>query len=119
VGGIRLLLDPPPTTLDLRSETDGMIVPDPATMAAREPGIPVATHVATLPTAPLAAPVPIAQATHPSPAAAPPAAAGAPALTVHRDAPEGASGPVWFGALALVLLIGAGVGLVVVQRRSV
>src|SRR5262245_24403454 len=52
--GVALLLDPSPSALDLRSETDGMVVPDPATMAALELGVEVATAAAGAPTAPLA-----------------------------------------------------------------
>lgn len=110
--GISLLLDPLPTTLALRSAADGMIVPDPAAMA-REPGVPIATNVAAIPTARVASPVPIAQAIAPSPAAIPQVAADA--IT------EGAglaSGQIWFGVVLLALLIGAGIGIVLVQRRS-
>jgi hypothetical protein len=116
--GISLLLDPLPTTLDLRSAADGMIVPDPAAMA-REPGVPVATDVAALPTAPIASPIPMVQAIAPPPVAAPPAAANASSLPASAHAPEGANGLVWYGVVALALLIGAGVGIVVVQRRGV
>lgn len=110
--GISLLLNPLPFTLALRSAADGMIVPDPAAMA-REPGIPIATEVAVIPTAPVASTVSVTQAVAPPPAAAPQVAAGA--------ATEGAGlarGQTWFGVVLLALLIGAGVGIVVIQRRS-
>jgi len=109
--GISLLLDPLPATLELRSAADGMIVPDPAAMA-RERGIPIATEVVVIPTAPVAPTVSVAQAIAPPPAAAPQVAADA--IT------EGAglaSGQIWFGVVLLALLIGAGIGIVVVQRR--
>jgi hypothetical protein len=110
--GISLLLDPLPATLALRSAADGMIVPDPAAMA-REPGIPIATEVAVIPTAPVAPTVSVTQAVAPPPAAVPQVAAGA--------ATEGAGlagGQTWFGVVLLALLIGAGIGIVVLQRRS-
>jgi len=116
--GITLLLDPPPTILDLRSETDGKIVPDPATMAAREPGIPLATDVAVVPTAPLATPIPLVQASAPAPAAAPLAAAGERAVDTNGSASEGGSWQIWFGVALLVLLIGGAIGIIVVQRRA-
>ena len=121
--GISLLLDPPPTRLDLRSESNGMVVPDPATMAALEPGVPVATSGAVIPTAPIASRIPLAQTapplSAPPPAAAPPATAVAPAALADADAPESRSEQLWFGLLLLALLLGAGIGIVVVQRRAV
>jgi hypothetical protein len=116
--GISLLLDPLPTTLALRSAADGMIVPDPAAMA-RESGIPIATEAVVIPTAPVAPTVSLAQAIAPPPAARPAAAAGAPAIAVTADAPSsGSSEQFWFGVAALILLVGAGIGIVAIQRRS-
>ncbi len=110
--GISLLLDPLPTMLALRSAADGMIVPDPAAMA-REPGVPIATEVAVIPTARVASPVSVAQASAALPVAVHPLAA--PTATE----PAGlASGQTWFGVVLLALLIGAGVGIVVIQRRA-
>ena len=111
--GISLLLNPLPFTLALRSAADGMIVPDPAAMA-REPGVPISTNVAAIPTARVASPVPIVQAVAP-----PLAAAGAPALAATVDVSTSrSSGQIWFGVAALILLIGVGIGIVVLQRRS-
>jgi len=115
--GISLLLNPLPFTLALRSAADGMIVPDPAAMA-REPGIPIATAVAVIPTAPVAPTVSVAQAAAPPPPAAPRAVTGAPAAPPSTEASGLASAQVWFGVAALLLLIGAGIGIVVVQRRA-
>jgi hypothetical protein len=112
--GISLLLDRAPATLELRSTADGMIVPDPATMAAVEPGIPIATNVAVIPTAPIASPISAAQATAPTRAAVPQSAA--PPST---EASGLASAQVSFGVVLLALLIGVGIGIVVLQRRSV
>jgi hypothetical protein len=116
--GISLLRSTLPFTLALRSAADGMIVPDPATMA-REPGVPIATNVPVIPTAPVAPTVSIAQAVAPPPAAAPRAVTGAQeiAATANERA-GGSSGQIWFGVAALTLLISAGIGIVVVQRRA-
>jgi hypothetical protein len=111
--GISLLQSTLPFTLALRSAADGMIVPDPAAMA-REPGVLIATNVAVIPTAPVAPTVSVAQAMTLSSAAAPQVAAGA-----ATEPTALASGQIWFGVVLLALLIGAGVGIVVVQRRSV
>ena len=114
--GISFLLNPLPATLLLRSAPDGMIVPDPATMA-RERGVPVASGVTAIPTAPIAPTVSVAQAVdQPSVAVAP--AAGAPASPSTMEASGLASAQLWFGVGALILLIGAGIGIIVVQRRS-
>jgi hypothetical protein len=116
--GIALLLDPPPTVLDLRSETDGMVVPDPATMAALEPGVPVATGVVAVPTAPIATQIPLAPTPF-SQSAPAPGSAAASVVPIERDTPaEGGRGQVWLGIGLLAVLIGAGIGIVVVQRRS-
>jgi len=115
--GISLLQGTLPFTLALRSAADGMIVPDPAAMA-REPGIPIATAVAVIPTAPVAPTVSVAQAAAPPPPAAPRAVTGAPAAPPSTEASGLASAQVWFGVAALLLLIGAGIGIVVVQRRA-
>jgi hypothetical protein len=116
--GISLLLDPLPATLELRSAADGMIVPDPAAMA-RELGVPIATEVAVIPTAPVAPTASAAQAIAPPPPAAPRAVIGAPAIAATADAPSsGSSRQIWFGVVALALLISVGVGIVVVQRRA-
>ncbi len=110
--GISFLLNPLPATLALRSEADGMIVPDPAAMA-REIGVPVATAGAAIPTAPIAPPVSVAQAV-----AAPPAAA--PAIVVSTATAPSSTGnqQIWLGVAALILLISAGIGILVVQRRA-
>lgn len=110
--GIRLMLDPLPATLDLRSAADGMIVPDPAAMAG-EIGVPVATSVAAIPTARVASPGPPEQAS-----AALPTAVDSLAVPTATEGAGLASGPIWFGVVALILLIGAGIGIVAVQRRS-
>ena len=115
--GISLLLDPLPANLALRSAADGMIVPDPAAMA-REPGVPIATEVAVIPTAPVASPMLVAQAAAPPPPAVRRSPSGAPEIAVTADErADGSSGQIWFGVAALTLLVGAGVGIVVVQRR--
>jgi hypothetical protein len=110
--GISFLLNPLPATLALRSEADGMIIPDPAAMA-REIGVPVATAGAAIPTAPIAPTVSVAQAV-----AAPPAAV--PAIVVSTAAAPSSTGnqQIWLGVAALILLIGAGIGILVVQRRA-
>ncbi|HEU4325398.1 MAG TPA: hypothetical protein VFS21_19800 [Roseiflexaceae bacterium] len=54
-GGILLRIGDAPARLDLRAEEDGMVLPDPLTMWAREPGPPVATEAAATPAATLPA----------------------------------------------------------------
>jgi hypothetical protein len=63
--GIALLLSEPPARLNLRSEPDGRVIPDPATMIAPDTGVPknADASVAALPTAPLALPARLAAAT--------------------------------------------------------
>jgi hypothetical protein len=111
--GISFLLNPLPATLALRSEADGMIVPDPAAMA-REIGVPVATEVAIIPTAPIAPTVAVAQIV-----ASPSVAADTPVTASTADIPaSGSSEQIWLGVALLIFLIGAGIGILVVQRRS-
>ena len=111
--GISFLLSMLPATLALRSATDGMIAPDPAAMA-REPGVPIATSMAAIPTAPIAPTVSVAQV-----AAPPPAAAGVRVIAATADvSASGGNGQLWFGLAALFLLISAGIGILVVQRRA-
>jgi len=115
--GISLLLGTLPYTLALRSAADGMIVPDPAAIA-REPGVPVAANVAVIPTAPVASTDTVGQAPSPPVTAAPAIAVGASATTADPDVSAiGSSGQFWLGLAVLILLIGAGIGILVVQRR--
>lgn len=99
--GIALLLDSSPAALDLRSERDGMVRPDPATMAALEQGVPVATQAAPVPRAPIA----------------PEWIGRAPLAPMAKPAERG-QGPLWLGVGALITLVGAGIGIVMMQRRS-
>lgn len=116
--GISLLLNPLSFTLALRSAADGMIAPDPAAMA-REPGVPVAASTVAVPTAPVAFTDPTGQAISPRVTAAPTIAVGASATTADPDvSATHSSGQFWLGLAVLILLISAGIGIVVVQRRS-
>src|SRR6266508_4334055 len=55
--GIAMFLSAGTNRMNLLADADGMIAPDPLTMSALEPGIPVATETgATFPTAPVAQP---------------------------------------------------------------
>lgn len=121
--GIAVILGGPPTTLELRSEADGTVLPDPATELTLEPGVdaPLITldpaHVPSAPPAPvsLAATVaarPTAQATGVSAITSPAALAeteAAPALPV---APV-----LWPGLLLLSALFVAVIVVLVVQLR--
>jgi hypothetical protein len=100
--GIALLLSEPPTHLDLRSEADGMVIPDPATMIAPDTGVLVQTgvSVAASTTTPPMLPTPGAASV------APPAVPPAPA-----------SASLWPGLLLLAGLCTAIVGIVVLQLR--
>ena len=116
--GIALLLDPPPTVLDLRSEADGMVVPDPATMTALEPGVPVATGMSVVSTAPIATPIPIAPAA-PSLSVAALDSGAAPVVPSDRGVPaEGGREHVWLGIGLVVVLVGVAIEIIVVQRRA-
>jgi hypothetical protein len=75
--------------------------------------VPVATAGVAMPTAPIAPTDAVAQVVAPPPATVPQVAASA----ATEDAGL-ASGQIWFGITALVLLISAGIGLLVVQRRA-
>ena len=106
--GISFLLSTLPATLALRSAADGMIAPDPAAMA-RDIGVPIATSVATIPTAPLALPVSANQADAQAPAAAP---------AVAEQSSRGNGWQIWCGVAVLIALIGSGMAIVVLQRRA-
>jgi hypothetical protein len=116
--GIALFLQQGTTRLNLLADVDGMIAPDPLTMAALEPGIPVTTAQAVVfPTAPLPPrPTVTAIAAVTRVAAARPGAAGGAAPTA---APVLGPGPIviWLGAGLLVVLFGVGIGLIALMRR--
>jgi hypothetical protein len=122
--GIALFLQHGTTHLNLLADVDGMIAPDPRTMAALEPGIPVATAEAVaFPTAPLS-PRPtvtaIAAVTLPtlqvrSGATLPAGVAAAPPTA--EQAPANTRILTWLGVGMLVCLIGVGIGLVALMRR--
>ncbi len=114
VQGIALLLSEPPTHLDLRSEADGMVIPDSATMIAPDTGVPANAggSVAVLPTAPLARGTALASIT---PATIP---TTGPAGGATSDAPVAtASASLWPGVLLLAGLCAAIVAVVVLQLR--
>lgn len=116
--GIAMVLSVGTTRMNLLADVDGMIAPDPLTMAALEPGIPVTTaQAAVFPTAPLPPrPTVTAIAAVTRVAAARPGAAGGVAPTA---APVLGPGPIviWLGAGLLVLLFGVGIGLIALMRR--
>ncbi len=112
--GISLMQDQRSTMLELRAAADGMIVPDPAAMA-REPGVPIASGGAAIPTAPIAPTISVDRARIPGSPVHLPATADPSAVVADQS---GGSGPLWFGVAALILLLGAGAGILVVQRRS-
>lgn len=112
--GIALLLSEPPTHLDLRSEADGMVIPDPATMIAPDTGVPanVGASVAALPTAPLARPATAAPLTPTM------ITTIGPASGTMSDAPiAAASASLWPGVLLLAGLCLAIVAVIVLQLR--
>ena len=107
--------------MNLLADTDGMIAPDPLSMSALESGIPIATETgATFPTAPVAQPRPATTAI----AAGRPIAqarlgvAGATANVATQEATP-ATNPIiiWLGVTLLIVMIGAGVGIIVAHRR--
>jgi hypothetical protein len=111
--------------MNLLADTDGMIAPDPLTMSALEPGGPVAAGAETVfPTAPVAV-TPTVTAIQAIPqrtfqaVAAPVEGAGPPSGISVTEPSTTPTNPtlIWLGVALLVLLIGAGVGIVVLQRR--
>lgn len=102
--GMLVMLDMPPTRLDLRIEPDGTVIPDPITMIAPDLGVPLAE---TFPTA-----IRIAPPTATSLIAATPAV---PATTT----PEPSSALLIPGlALAIILILVCGVALLALTRRE-
>lgn len=120
--GIAMFLSSGTNRMNLLADTDGMIAPDPLTMSALEPGIPVATTEATVfPTAPLAQPSPtvtaIPAATWPTLRPQLGAADVAAAPVAEESAPATNSISIWLGLALLVVLICAGIGVIALQRR--
>lgn len=121
--GIAVILGAPPVTLELRSEADGTVLPDPATALALEPGIeaplvtadpaqvppalPAATALAAtvtaFPTAPLATTGVAFPPAQPASAAAPTLQAAPQASSVTEPA-EAPTAPRWLGLLLLGVL---------------
>jgi hypothetical protein len=110
--GIPLVLDAPPTRLDLRVEADGLVRPDPATMITPDVGIALAAD--ELPTLPLPPTVAPATATIEAIVALPlPTVPGAPRST---ETPQPRALPGLLVALTVLLL--AMLVLVLGLRRS-
>lgn len=121
--GIAVILGAPPVTLELRSEADGTVLPDPATALALEPGIEAplvtadpaqvppappaavarAATVSPFPTAPLANTVAAFPPAPPASAAAPTPPASLPASSATTPA-EAPAAPRWLGLLLLGVL---------------
>ena len=110
----------PPHVLDLRVEPDGLVLPDPATMLARDGGGPTVDAAPFLPTAAIATPIPLATvlANTVPPTARPVASDEASVVVGSPGATPAPSGPRWVVALTLLLVVlGMGV-LLVLQRRN-
>jgi hypothetical protein len=116
--GILLLLASRSTTLDLRSERDGLVLPDPATMISRDLGVPIATRAIDIPAAPMATPIRVSQVQPKTPPSrgADQAGVGTDAVSEDRDGSDAAL-PVWFGLFVLAILVGAGIGIVLLFAR--
>src|SRR6266540_4622732 len=111
--GIAMFLAAGTNRMNLLADTDGMIAPDPLTMSALEPGIPIATEGgAIFPTAPVAQPRPTVTAipavTLPTSQARPGLASAATAPAADETAPATIPLMIWLGVALLVVLIGAG-----------
>lgn len=106
--GIRLVFGTRPTQLDLRVESDGMVLPDPATMIAPDPsladeGLEQANLAATIqafPEAPAAPAVVLPVATE-QPAVL--VGADAPAMAEQNEESAAAESPAWLGWLLVAL----------------
>jgi hypothetical protein len=112
--GIALLLSEPPARLDLRSEPNGMVIPDPATMIAPDTGVPTNPDAlaAALPTAPLALATTLTVAT---PAMIP---TTGPAGGATSETPIAATRTsLWPGVLLLATLCAAIVAAVMLHLR--
>lgn len=97
-----------PVTLDLRVEPDGKVIPDPVTMLSQDTST-ADEPVAALPTAPIA-PRLTAQVRMPTPQVAQPPQSPAPGGIAEPPSP-------WNGAFLLTLLLGACVGVLILQSR--
>lgn len=111
--GVALFLTFGPATLDLRVEPDGLVIPDPATMIALDPGADLLAAgtpviiVEAAPTAPtVAAPLPSAEIMAPDALEAP-ASPAAPVTAPDDPAPAQAGPPL----VAVALLVGALIAL--------
>lgn len=119
--GIAMFLSAGTNRMNLLADTDGMIAPDPLTMSALESGIPIATETgATFPTAPVAQPH-VATTAIPASRPAIQARLGVAGAAVPPATQETvpATNPIiiWLGVALLIMMIGAGVGIIVLQRR--
>jgi hypothetical protein len=117
--GMLVFLRSGTTHVDLLADVDGLVAPDPRTMSALEPGIPMATTSRVFPTASLAArPTVTAIQALPQPTflalAGRAADAGIPGDAPNQAPPSPAS-PIlaWVG---MVVLIGCGIGILVLLR---
>lgn len=140
--GTMVWLNALPATVDLRSEVDGMVIPDPATAVAPEPGIPIAptevvipepaTAVAPEPDRPIAptgsdagaqpsvstgvpSPAPEHRITTTSPTAAVAGIAGPDAG--HEAEQPAAPVPIWPAIGVLALLLAATVAVIAIVLR--
>lgn len=114
--GVLVFLDAATTRLDLRSEADGTIIPDPATMIA--PDVAASDAARLFPTAPLA------QAAAIPPAVAAPSADPAqqlqhPALTREAAAASKQRPPFPLAGIALVAALLAGIAGVIAWGRRI
>jgi hypothetical protein len=119
--GIRLTLGAPPTWLDLRSEPDGLIRPDPATMIVPERGAELAQTAGPIaadwPEAPIATP-PLTTVRLFPPVPASDAFGRLPTPVVSTASDTTVMPPVWLSRLALALLLLSGVGLLWLVRKE-
>ncbi len=98
------------SSLDLRVERDGLVLPDPATMITREEGGPNVGEASPIPTAALATPAPLPIA---------PAAGDLPAVIVSEPTEARPSSPVWVPWITvLIIAVAAGVMRLIQRRRD-
>jgi hypothetical protein len=122
--GMLVFLQAGTTRVNLLVDTDGLVAPDPRTMAALEPGIPIATAPPThFPTAPLAATptataIPaIPQPTFQALAGRTGGAGSAEEVASEEDAAPANPLLIWLGVALLIVLLCAGIGILMLQRR--
>ena len=95
--------------LDLRVELDGLVLPDPATMIAREEGGPIVSDASPFPTAVLATPAPLPTNE---------IAVDRPAVVDDKPATAQPNNPAWVPWVTVLIVAFAAGVMLLIQRRK-